>query len=78
MPRELSPVTMNILQLLWTMPWATASELYALLEPWVRLSPAAVSNALQRARDRGWVLCATLGRERDAVGRWIFSNDGIA
>ncbi len=78
MPRELSPITINILQLLWTMPWATASDLYALLEPWVLLSPPAVSNALQRARDRGWLLCATLGRERDAVSRWIFSNDGIA
>ena len=39
--------------------------------------PSTVSNVLRRGRESGLLLSAKLGRERDAVSRWIFSNAGI-
>ena len=77
MPRGVSPTTRHILRLLWILPWASSAEVYALLEAWKGIAPSTVPNALRRAQKRGWLLSASLGRERDAVTRWIFSNTGI-
>ena len=77
MPRPLSPNTIGILKQLWMMPWASAADLHAILAAWAPLPPSTVANALARCKKRGWLLSASLGRERDTVNRWIFSNAGL-
>ena len=77
MPRRLSPTTIGILKQLWMMPWASATELHAILAASAPLAPSTVSNALARCKRRGWLLSVSLGRERDTVNRRIISNAGL-
>ena len=77
MARPLSKKTIAILGALWWLPWVSASELAAILSRELRLETAAVNNVLKRAEKRGWLTSATLGRERDAQLRWVYTNAGV-
>ena len=73
MPRALSDDTVCVLQWLWYLPWASASDIARV----TGLKENAVSNVLSRGRTRGWLESARLGRTRDAVDRFVYSFHGV-
>ena len=73
MPFSFSDATIAVLRWLWFLPWASAADIARV----TYIPERSVSNILHRARDRGWLLSARLGRVSGAVNRFVFSNTGI-
>ena len=85
MPRDLSDFTLTVLWWLWHMPWACAADVTLFMS---KISPEEVSLAdggkggkvnkvLERAEKRGWLHRVKLGRVRDTVFRYVFSEAGV-
>ena len=72
MPFSFSVDTIQALKWLWFLPWTSAADIASIMD----ISDQSASNILNRARTRGWLLSARLGRVSDAVDRFVFSNLG--
>ena len=83
MPRALSDFTEETLRRLWYRPWASAADI--VLDMQVNCQDVTlqavefrdVDNALAPAVARGWLLREKLGRIRDLVWRYVFSEAGV-
>ena len=73
MPFCFSEETIRVLQWLWCLPWASATDIARI----TGLPEKSVSAILHRGRTRGWLLSARLGRVSDVVHRFVFSNTGV-
>ena len=82
MARGLSRLTVSIYEYLWYMPWACAGDIVRFGDPSASKKEAealarAVSNVLARGEGKEWLVSARLGRVRNAVDRFVFTNAGV-